>query len=581
MHLYWSELRRHPGFVFVQIIFISLGELTTAVAFPWFIKLFIDTLSSGSNVQDGAVAGRLLQLLGIIFALRVGAFIFFRIGYLSIQHSTSQIMADLSRSSFSYLLRHSYTFFTNTFAGTLVRRINRFSQAFDQLWDIVVFQLIPFVLTLAGIEIILFSRSRLIGSLVLIWIVVYMVINQRVAVWRLKFNEARAEKDSEATGILSDSIGNALSVKLFSGYPEEESLFWRASEALRKARKLSWNMSEISDSAQSGLIILIEILVIFYAIKLWQAGQLTIGDFVLFQGYLFAITEKLHGFTRMLRNVYESVADAKEMVDLLQLPHEIRDKRHAKPLVVSRGKIELRDVVFRYHARQPVLDHYSLTIKPGERIALVGSSGAGKSTVIKLLFRFHDINAGKILIDGQSIADVTQDSLRDAIALVPQEPVLFHRTLMDNIRYGRRDAADEEVIEAAKQAHCHEFISNLPEGYGTFVGERGIKLSGGERQRVAIARAILKNAPILVLDEATSSLDSESEALIQDALHGLMKEKTVIVIAHRLSTIMQMDRIIVMKDGKVVDEGTHEGLLKKVGIYQQLWNIQAGGFLAG
>jgi ABC-type multidrug transport system fused ATPase/permease subunit len=224
------------------------------------------------------------------------------------------------------------------------------------------------------------------------------------------------------------------------------------------------------------------------------------------------------------------------------------------------------------------LDDLDLRISPHEKIALVGPSGAGKSTLVKLLFRQYDIDKGKILIDGQSISAMTQDSLHDAIALVPQDPALFHRSLMDNIRYGRRDATDEEVVLAAKKAHCHEFISELSDGYNTLVGERGIKLSGGERQRVAIARAILKDAPILVLDEATSSLDSESESLIQDALKILMKDKTVIVIAHRLSTIIQMDRIVVMEKGKVVDMGTHDELMNKVGIYQKLWNIQAGGF---
>jgi ATP-binding cassette subfamily B protein len=221
-----------------------------------------------------------------------------------------------------------------------------------------------------------------------------------------------------------------------------------------------------------------------------------------------------------------------------------------------------------------------LRVRSGEKVALVGPSGAGKSTIVKILFRFYEITRGKILIDGQDISRVTQESLRDQISLVPQEPILFHRTLRENIRYGRPGASDEEVVEAARQAHCHEFISGLDKGYDTYVGERGIKLSGGERQRVAIARAILKNAPILVLDEATSSLDSESEALIQDALRVLMRDKTVIVIAHRLSTIMQMDRIIVLENGTVADMGTHQELLRtEGGLYKKLWQLQAGGFL--
>ena len=243
------------------------------------------------------------------------------------------------------------------------------------------------------------------------------------------------------------------------------------------------------------------------------------------------------------------------------------------------GKIEFADVTFGFHQTRNVLKNFTLTIAPGEKIALVGSSGAGKTTITALLLRFHDVDGGKILIDGENIADVTQKSLRKAVALVPQDPILFHRTLKDNIRYGRLDAADNEVIEASKKAHCHEFSARLPYGYDTYVGERGIKLSGGERQRVAIARAILASSPILILDEATSSLDSEVESLIQDALRNLMAKKTAIVIAHRLSTIVQMNRIIVVDNEKIAETGTHDELIQHNGIYKRLWSLQAERFV--
>ena len=289
--------------------------------------------------------------------------------------------------------------------------------------------------------------------------------------------------------------------------------------------------------------------------------------------------DRLVAIQNDLRRIYDAIADGTEMVEILQKPHDIQDISNAKILQVATGSVLFKQVNFGFGENKSVLSNLSLDIPGGQRVALVGPSGAGKSTITKLLLRLFDIKGGTIEIDGQDIAKVTQDSLREHIAFVPQEPVLFHRSLMDNIRYGRRDATDDEVIEAAKQAHCHEFISGLAEGYNTFVGERGVKLSGGERQRVAIARAILKNAPILILDEATSSLDSESESLIQDALATLMQNKTVLVIAHRLSTIMKMDRIVVLEGGKVVADGTHEQLLTENGLYHKLWSIQAGGFL--
>jgi ATP-binding cassette subfamily B protein len=329
-------------------------------------------------------------------------------------------------------------------------------------------------------------------------------------------------------------------------------------------------------------VVCIQIALLFGALHYWQLGQLTIGDFVLIQAYLLTTIQQLFGINRNLRRFYESYADANEMVTILNTPHDVQDILEAPILKVTEGVIDFNDVDFYFHKERPILEKFNLKIKDNEKIALVGPSGAGKSTIIKLLLRFYDVKEGAILIDGQDIDKVTQDSLRDAIAFVPQEPILFHRSLMENIRYGRRDATDEEVLEAARKAHCHEFISGFPEQYETFVGERGVKLSGGERQRVAIARALLKNAPILVLDEATSSLDSESESLIQNALDVLMEGKTVITIAHRLSTIMKMDRIVVIDGGKVVAEGTHAELLEdENGLYHKLWSIQAGGFIDG
>jgi ATP-binding cassette subfamily B protein len=338
-------------------------------------------------------------------------------------------------------------------------------------------------------------------------------------------------------------------------------------------------MSNLAEAVQHGLMIILEVGILYTALRFWQDGKLTIGDFAMIQTYMLQMFNRLWEVGRNIRRVYEGLADADEMTRILTQPHEIQDREHAKELAVSTGHIEFKNISFGYTEQKPVLGNFSLTISPGQKIAFVGPSGGGKTTIVKILLRFFDLQSGKIEIDGQDISEVTQNSLRKNIALVPQEPILFHRSLMENIRYARPEASDQDVIEAARLAHCHEFISGFSEGYETFVGERGVKLSGGERQRVAIARAILKNAPILILDEATSSLDSESEHYIQDALKNLMKDRTAIVIAHRLSTIMQMDRIIVLEGGKIIEDGKHAELLKaREGIYQKLWHIQAGGF---
>ena len=340
-------------------------------------------------------------------------------------------------------------------------------------------------------------------------------------------------------------------------------------------------MDNIFDAIQALFVVALEGIIFYVGIILWEKEMFTIGDFVLLQLYVMTIFMGMFNFGKLIRRTYKDLADAEEMTVILNTEHGITDVLRAKELKVKGGNIELQNVSFYYHKNRKVFDKFNLIIKGCQRIALIGPSGAGKTTVIKLLLRNYDVFGGKILIDNQDISRVTQESLWENISLVPQDPILFHRSLLENIRYGKLDATDEEVIEASKLAHCHEFISNLPEKYNTYVGERGIKLSGGERQRVAIARAILRNAPILVLDEATSSLDSHSESLIQDALDKLMKDKTVIVIAHRLSTIVKMDRIIFIDNGEIIEDGTHQQLIEKEnGYYRKLWELQAGGFIA-
>ena len=575
--IYTKEAFRHPWLLFFVVlgtIIMEGADLTS----PLFLKQFFNTLTL-SQSSPTVIHGLIVTLI-IIGSLAILDWVATRIQVFSIMYLESRVMSNLFENSFQYLINHSYNFFSNQFAGTLTRRVSKFANAFESLFDSVMMQFFPTALFVIGAIIILFIRNHTLGLLLGIWAVFFVAFQIYVGKLRQPLRVARAEEDSRMTGALADTISNQTTIWLFSGNTYEYDRFGKAIRKWRAATMRSWNADEYIWAALGLLIVGINIAMLYGAIIYWQKGMLTIGDFVLIQAYLLTTFQQLIGINRNLRRFYDGFADATEMVDILNTPHEIEDLSSAKILVTYKADIAFTDIQFYFNEAHTVLGNFNLQILGNEKVALVGPSGAGKSTIIKLLLRFYDVKSGSIEIDGQNISKVTQDSLRDAIAFVPQEPILFHRSLMENIRYGRRDATDEEVLEAAKKAHCHEFISGFPEGYETYVGERGVKLSGGERQRVAIARAILKNAPILVLDEATSSLDSESESLIQAALDVLMQGKTVITIAHRLSTIMKMDRIVVVDSGKVVAEGTHARLLEDTsGLYHKLWSIQAGGFL--
>ncbi len=489
-------------------------------------------------------------------------------------------MKRLENQAIGYLLHHSFDFFANQFAGSLVKRVNRFSRSFMDVADTLGYILFPMLVALTWMLVLAWRRSPSIALAVLGWFLVLAAYNfwssRRVQSLRLE----RAKKDSEVTGYVSDTVTNISSVQQFAGIAREQGVIEFLIGERFDLHVRVWRAAEMTFTMQNVLMVFVEAIFLYFGIRGLRSATLTIGDFLFLQTALGTLFNRTWDLSRVIRVWHEAMAEAKEMVEILEQPHGIMDRLDAKALTVKKGEIVFDRVRFKYGSSAAVLNDVNLSIHPGEKVALVGPSGAGKSTIVKLLFRFYDLTKGRILVDGQDIAKVTQDSLRDHISLVPQEPILFHRTLKENIRYGRPDATDKEIIQAAKQAHCHDFIVALEKGYDTYVGERGVKLSGGERQRVAIARAILKNAPILVLDEATSSLDSESETLIQDALRQLMKDKTVIVIAHRLSTIMQMDRIVVLEQGKVADMGTHEELLQtEGGLYRKLWELQAGGFL--
>ncbi len=523
----------------------------------------------------------LISILVKILILYLIGWGLWRAASFGISFFQTRVMTDLSNSCFGYLHRHSVSFFNNNFVGSLVKKVNRFSRSFLGVTDEFFFDILPLVVQVFGIIFILAAKNFILGLIVLFWVAVYCLINYYLSLYKLKFDLQRSELDSKVTGVLADTITNHQNVKLFNGYDREKSAFKNLLGVWQRLQYFCWNLSNIFEAVQTLLMIILEFGIFYLALSLWRKGIFTVGHFVLIQAYIINIFNRLWNFGKVIRHYYEYMADAQEMTEVLETPHEIQDVKNARELKVAQGSIEFKEVVFSYQQTRRVINRFNLTVKPQERLALVGPSGAGKSTLVNLLLRNYDLENGKILIDGQKIAIVTQESLWQNISLVPQDSILFHRSLMENIRYGRPQASDKEVIKAARLAYCHDFISSFSEGYNTYVGERGVKLSGGERQRVAIARAILKNAPILILDEATSSLDSGSEQLIQEALKTLMAGKTVIVIAHRLSTIMKMDRIVVLKEGRLVEEGSHQLFLKnKNSLYRLLWEKQIGGFIS-
>ncbi|MCL5010706.1 MAG: ABC transporter ATP-binding protein/permease [Patescibacteria group bacterium] len=573
---FWQASSRYKisvFFIFVSVVGGSLAGMIT----PLFFREFFNVLAAG--LDKVLAVKQLVKILIFIAGVSLVEWAFWRVSGFITVHFQSRVIADLNNQCFEYLHKHSYSFFNNSFVGSLVKRVKWFGKAFEHIADKICWNILPLTVSIVVATWILLKRNIWLGLGILAWTAVFLILNWLFARYKLKYDIERASKETETTAVLADTITNNANVTLFGGYQREVKLYRQVMEAWRKITKFSWNLSTWFEALQGLLVSAFEIGVFYAAIVLWQRNVLTLGDFILVQAYLITIFNRVWDFGKVVRTIYESLADAEEMTVILQTPHEIQDIPKAKKLVVCEGRIEFKNVDFYYHQTRMVLRNFNFVVLGKEKVALIGPSGAGKSTVAKLVLRLHDVSAGEILIDGQNIAKVAQESLRQNIAFVPQDPILFHRTLMENIRYGRPQAVDQEVIKASKIAHCHEFIRDLPQRYATFVGERGIKLSGGERQRVAIARAVLKNSPVLILDEATSSLDSASEKLIQEAITELMKNKTVVIIAHRLSTIRKMDRIVVIDNGGITEQGTHHQLARiKEGQYRKLWELQAGGF---
>jgi len=491
------------------------------------------------------------------------------------------VQNDIAQHVFRHLLSRSADFHANNFSGSLVSQTNKLTSGYVRVADTTFYQVYGMVSGIIIAATILAFRAPLFAAALIVFALIYLSLSFSVSRPVRVLSGKHAAQESKQTGYLADAITNAMAIKSFAHTLYEQERFARVTRQTqvhgrRFARAHQKQMNQLGVMNRS-----ISAMALFIAVVAVMRFHANIGTVFLIFNYTAMIVDQLFNFSNnSLRNYNRAIGDAADITAILAQEPEVQDPAKPERLRMHAGAVDFKDVTFAHiGAEDAVFNKLNLRLRPGEKIGLVGHSGSGKSTLMRVLMRFSDIQGGQVLIDGQNIAKVTQEDLHAQIAYVPQEPLLFHRTIRENIAYGQLDASQEAIETAAKMASAHDFIMDLPDGYDTLVGERGVKLSGGQRQRVVIARAMLKNAPILALDEATSALDSESEVLIQAALWKLMEGRTAIVIAHRLSTIQKMDRILVLDKGKIVEEGTHKELIRQNGTYAKLWAHQSGGFM--
>ncbi|MDB5166471.1 MAG: transporter-related protein [Candidatus Saccharibacteria bacterium] len=559
---------------FYLALFIQLSTICFSTVLPFIVGKALSELVHPGHHLSGYVIAFSGVAAFTVLTNYIGFNAFFRL--------QPKVMGRLFNECYAMLTRRGMSFHNNQVSGKLVTDALDYPTSYIQLSNTVMIDIIPFAVAIVSGLTVIFINSWMIGIVMLLMTLVAIgtgiTLRRRMAPFRLKRIEARQAMISH----YADSIVNIQTIKTFAREQDELERHKALARKLQARQSHDWHL--VAKDGSFRIFYLLAFETIFILLTIWLVDRdpslLATGIFAF--SYTITLSNRLFAVGSMVRGFEESLLQAEPISRALNEDHEVKDAPDASKLAVAAGAVRFSDVEFHYadsSAENVVFERLNLDIRPGEKVGLVGPSGGGKSTITKLLLRFEDIQRGTIEIDGQDIAQVTQQSLRDAIAYVPQESLLFHRTIKENIGYGRPDASDADIIRAAKDAVAHEFIMGLPDGYETIVGERGIKLSGGQRQRIAIARAILKDAPIIVLDEATSALDSESEVAIQNALWRLMEGRTAIVIAHRLSTIQRMDRIVVLDKGDISEQGSHKDLLKSEGLYARLWAHQSGGFM--
>ncbi|MBQ9020512.1 MAG: ABC transporter ATP-binding protein [Eggerthellaceae bacterium] len=581
LHYYWAVTRKHQGLFWGLVISTILFGLLLTYINPYLMALIVDRVSEEPVAAQDVFTVFGPYIVALILVNLVGQ------ACSKIQDYTMwklQIAAnyDLATQAFDALCNQSMSFHSNRFGGTLVSQTTKYMNAYNQLIEILAWPLLPLAQSIIFVCILLGPRVPVYTVILMLMLAVYGFVSYRMYKRILNLNEEAASAQNQLSGELSDSVANILSVKTYGREDYERGLFDNFNrEVVERDSKRMWA------SMVRGIVTACIALVIMSVVSVFIAGGnawfgITPGTLVMMFTYTYTITNQFNFINAGLQRINRAFGDASGMTEILDEPRLVDDLPGAPDLVVREGAIDFEGLDFFYTdggTQTQVFDHFELHIPAGQRVGLVGISGSGKTTLTKLLLRLADIQNGRILVDGQNIAECTQQSLRRQIAYVPQEAVLFHRSVAENIAYGKPDASMDEIREAARQANALEFIEKLPQGFDTITGERGVKLSGGQRQRIAIARAMLADCPILVLDEATSALDSESENLVQDALGKLMAGRTAIVVAHRLSTVASLDRIVVLDEGRIVEDGPHARLIEAGGEYAHLWGRQTGAYL--
>lgn len=581
LHYYWAATSKHLG-LFIGLMLSSIGFIVLlSYGNPLLMSMIVDRVSAEPVAPDQVFEVFGPYIIALIAINLIGQ------ACSKVQDYTSfklEIAAsyDLATEAFDALSNQSMTFHSNRFGGTLVSQTTKFMNAYSQMLENITFPFLPIICSIIATCVILIPRVPAYVVILMALLVVYAIVSYVMYKRILSLNEDAADAQNTLSGALSDAVTNILAVKTYGREDFERERFDHANREV-----VARDTKRMMASLARGIITACIALAIMSVVAVFIAGGnawfgITPGTLVIMFTYTYTITNQFNFISRGLQRFNVAFGDASGMTNVLDEPRLVADEPDAKPLKVTAGDIDFVDLNFWYtdgNAKTQVFDSFDLHIPAGQRVGLVGRSGAGKTTLTKLLLRLSDIQEGEILVDGQNVAKCTQQSLRRQVAYVPQEALLFHRTIAENIAYARPDATIDEIREAARQANALEFIERLPQGFDTVTGERGIKLSGGQRQRIAIARAMLADAPILVLDEATSALDSESEKLVQDALEKLMQGRTSIVVAHRLSTVASLDRIVVLDRGKIVEDGPHAELIAQGGEYAQLWGRQTGAYL--